>query len=49
MKSILATLFALMLAATVAQEPTAIDGGHTNATEEASTFDPAETQLEIAE
>ena len=37
MKSILATLFALMLASTVAQEPTAIDGGHTNATEEAST------------
>ena len=28
MKSILATLFALMLASTVAQEPTAIDGGH---------------------
>ena len=37
MKSFLATLFALMLAATIAQEPTANDGVHTNATEEAST------------
>lgn len=37
MKSFLATLFALMLAATIAQEPTANYGIHTNATEDAST------------
>ena len=37
MKSLLATLFALMLAATVAQEPTASNSVQTNATEEAST------------
>ena len=36
MKSLLATLFALTLAITVAQEPTANDEAHTNATEEAS-------------
>ena len=36
MKSLLATLFALTLAVTVAQEPTANDEAHTNATEEAS-------------
>lgn len=37
MKSFLATLFALMLATTIAQEPTANYGIHTNATEDAST------------
>lgn len=37
MKSFLATLFALMLAATIAQEPTANNGVLTNAAEEAST------------
>ena len=36
MKSFLATLFALMLAATVAQEPTANDGVHANETEDVS-------------